>query len=385
MDVRYYFDEVNFADYRNLATSTWKYSLGTVIEKATLSLTPQNLRNLNVAIVGVPFDSAIENTESLQSPAQIRSELYQLSKYDSKILVADFGNLKPASSHKGNYQALRDITDYFGELGIVTLVIGGSQDLTIGICEAFKGNHYFALATVDAFYDVKTGKEPIDHHNYLSRIFSNQPEIFDFTLLSFQSHYPKAVLLAKAPGIGNHIRLGNLRNDISLAEPVFRNSDVVSFDINSVKFAEAPGANVPVPNGLRAEEACQLAKFAGASNRVKVFGLFGLQFKNDTNGITTKLAAQILWYFIEGCMYREAEDPGNQANNTMYQVEVSSLDKPFVFLQSHTTGRWWMLIETADNKKVYFACSAKEYEEASRNEIPALWMKYVQKIDVLAK
>jgi len=385
MDVRDYFDEVDFEIHKNLAPDTWKYSLGAVIEKSTLSLSAQNMRNLHVAIVGVPFDSSGENNDTHKLPGKIRAELYQLAKFDSKIHIADFGNLKPASSHKGNYKALRDISDYFNELGIVTLVIGGSQDITIGICDAFKNVPYFSLATVDAFFDIKTGKEPIAHHNYLSHIFRNQSEIFGFSLLGYQSHYPKSMQLSKAPGIGTHIRLGNLRNDILLAEPVFRNSDVVSFDMNAITYVEAPDVNVNVPNGLRSEEACQLAKYAGTSSRVKVFGLFGIVCKNNSNEITTKLGAQILWYFMEGCMYRETEEPENQSINTIFQVEVSNLDKPFVFIQNYSTKRWWMQLESEGNKKLYVACSQREYDEASNNEIPELWMKYIQKIDNLVK
>jgi len=385
MDVRYYFDSVDFSMFCNSGPLNWKYSLGSVIEKSTVALSKENIQKLNIAIVGVPFDSRKENTYSHETPDKIRAELYQLAKFNSKINIADFGNLKPASSTKGNYQALRDIVDYFNELKIVAIIIGGSQDLSIGICEAFKADTYFSYSTIDAFLDVKTAKEPFNSSNYLTRIFSNQPQIFQFNLIGYQSYYLASEYLNRINGVNSHIRLGSLRNEISLAEPVLRNTDFLSFDINSVKSAEAPGSMRTVPNGLRSEEACQLTKYAGLSNRVKVLGLFDFVPENDRNDLTVKLAAQMIWYFLEGFINRDREKPDTGVNNKMYQVEVDDVDKPLVFFKNTASNRWWMQVETTDKEKLYFACSSSDYEQASNNEIPELWLKYIQKIDELLK
>jgi formiminoglutamase len=381
MEVRYYFDSVDFSTFYNSGQLNWKYSIGSVIEKNSVALSKENIQKLTIAIVGVPFDSRKENTYSPEAPDKIRAELYQLAKFDSKINIADFGNLKPASSIKGNYQALRDIVDYFNELKIVTIIIGGSQDLSVGICEAFKGDVYFSYSSIDAFLDVKTAKESFNFSNYLTRIFTNQPQIFQFNLIGFQSHYMASEHLNNTKGVSDHIRLGNLRSNISLAEPVLRNTDFLSFDINSVKYSDAPGCMRIIPNGLRSEEACQLTKYAGLSNRLKVFGLFDVVTENDPNNLTVKLAAQMIWYFLEGFINRDNEEPDTGENKIMYRVEVNNIDKPIVFLKNTATNRWWMQIETTGKRKLCFACSERDYEQASNNEIPELWLKYIQKID----
>jgi hypothetical protein len=140
-----------------------------------------------------------------------------------------------------------------------------------------------------------------------------------------------------------------------------------------------------VPNGLRSEEACQLTKYAGLSNRVKVLGLFDFVPENDRNDLTVKLAAQMIWYFLEGFINRDREKPDMGVNNKMYQVEVDDVDKPIVFFKNTASNRWWMQVETTDKEKLYFACSSSDYEQASNNEIPELWLKYIQKIDELLK
>jgi arginase family enzyme len=381
MDIRYYFDQVNFSDYYDSGHLNWKYSLGAVIEKNSKALTKENIHKLNIAIVGVPFDSRKEDTFSPEATDKIRAQLYQLSKYNSKINIADFGNLKPASSVKGNFQALRDIAEYFNELNIVTVVIGGSQDLSVGICEAFTRNPWFSFTTIDAFLDVKKAKEPFNSSNYLSRLFSNQPQIFQFNIIGFQSHYLPTDSLNKLKTVSEHIRLGSLRDNISLAEPVFRNTDFLSFDITSLKNSEALGSSKVNPNGLRSEEACQLSKYAGLSNRIKVFGIFEVEPANDQNNLTVALAAQIIWYFVEGFNNRVSETPDLAQNNKKYQVEVENVDNPIVFLKNNITNQWWMEFETAEKIKLCIACTEKEYVQASNNEIPELWLKYLQKID----
>lgn len=381
MDVRYYFDPVDFSAYHKSGYLNWKYSLGSVIEKNSLALTKNSIHKLNIAIVGVPFDSRKKDTYSPDAPDKTRTELYQLSHFNNKINIADFGNLKPASSIKGNYQALRDIVDYFNELKIVTVIIGGSQDLNVGICEAFQSNPYFSFSTIDAFLDVKKAKEPFNSANYLSRLFSNQPQIFQFNLIGYQSYYVAPENLNKIKILSDNIRLGNLRGNIVLAEPVLRNTDFLSFDINSVKYSEAPGSSRITPNGLRSDEACQLAKYAGLSNRLKVFGLFELSTENDQHSLTVKLTAQIIWYFLEGFIYRDNQNPDSMVHSKMYKVEMDNVDKPIVFYKNTVTNLWWMEIETDEKVKFCFACSEKEYELASNNEIPELWLKYIQKID----
>jgi len=385
MDVQYYFNSVDFSQFHNFGHLNWKYSLGAAIEKNSQILSKENISKVNVAIVGIPFDSRKENTFSPESPNKIRAELYQLSKFDTKLKIADFGNLKPASSIKGNYQALRDIVDYFNELKIVTIIIGGSQDLSIGVCEAFKGDIFFTFSTIDAFLDVKKGNEPFDSSNYLSRLFMSKQRFFQFNLIGFQSHYTTSESINKIQSGGNHIRLGSLRDNIAIAEPIIRNTDFLSFDVNSLKHSDAPGTLRVSPNGLRSEEACQLAKYAGMNNRLKVFGLFDIVTEKDQNDLTVKLAAQIIWYFMEGFVNRDNEKPDSNENCVMFQVEVESVDKPIVFYRNTKTNQWWIEIETYEKAKFHFACSENEYVVASNNEIPGLWLNYIQKIDEVLK
>ncbi len=385
IDIRHYFDAVDFNRFSKTSRVNWKYSLGEAIEKKTVSIDLANYKKIDIAILGIPFDSRKDENSLNESPCKIRKEIYQLAKFDSSVSIVDFGNLKTATTVKGNYQALRDIVELFNQLEIVTVVIGGSQDLTIGICEAFNTNKFFSFSTVDAFLDIKKGVESFSSTNYLSRVFVSNPNIFHFNLIAYQSHFIPHEYFSKTEGISNHIRLGKIRDDITATEPVLRNTDILSFDLGAVKHSEAPGGGGYNPNGLRSEEACQLAKYAGLSNRLKVFGLFEYIAEQDKNCLTAKLSAQIIWYFIEGFIGRNNKLPNEDDNCTMYQVEVKHIDKPLLFYRNTITNQWWMQINSLNNKPTFIGCTEKEYNQASNDEIPELWLHYIQKLDELLK
>ncbi|MFW5821762.1 MAG: arginase family protein [Tangfeifania sp.] len=385
MEVFDYFDPVDFSQFTDLENSVGKFSLGNNIGAFTTNLSVSNISRANVVIFGVPADNGKVETGAALAPGLIRKELYRLAALNSKMNIADLGDLKPASGRKGTFLALRDVVEYLNELGVAIVVIGGSQDLTTGICEAFKNNRFFSLTAVDAILDVKKGVETFHSGNYLTRIFKQLPNLFGFSLVGYQNHLVGEKLINKIPGIAEHLRLGMLRSNFLLAEPVMRNSDVLSFDMGALKFSEAPGTSQQNPNGLRGEEACQLSRYAGSSDRLKVFGLFGTAPENDVQGTTIKLAAEIIWYFLEGCVTRKGCADFNKENKIVYKVEIDEMDQPLVFFHEPETNRWWFEINSMAGETAHFACSEDDYKVASSNEIPGKWLDYIQKMDGISK
>jgi arginase family enzyme len=55
---------------------------------------------------------------------------------------------------------------------------------------------------------------------------------------------------------------------IEETEPILRSSHLMMFDLNSLRLSDAPGTSNKSPNGLYAEEACQIIRYAGLSNRI---------------------------------------------------------------------------------------------------------------------
>jgi arginase family enzyme len=385
MQIFDYFEPVDFSQFSELENSTGKYSLGRSIQNFTEKLSVAAIAKAGIVIFGVPFDNNEANSGAALAPGRIRKELYRLATLNNRLNIVDLGNLKPASSHKGTFLALRDVTEYLYELGVVTVVIGGSQDLTVGICDAFRNNRYFSLSCIDAILDTKKGVETFNSGNYLTRIFKQLPQLFQFSLIGYQNHLVGEKLLSKTQGVSDHVRLGKLRDDFSIAEPLMRNTDVLSFDIGAVKYSEAATWRQKNPNGLRGEEACKLAHYAGISDRLKIFGIFEVFPENEENTIIYKLSAEIIWYFLEGCQSRKADDKIASENTITYKVEIDELEQPIIFLNDPDTNRWWYEITSLSGDNAVFACDEEDYRLAASNEIPGKWLDYIQKMDRLSK
>jgi len=379
MDIRHYFEPADYPASQKVIEKSGT-SNDSSKNTAVSQLLP-DFSKINVAIIGVPYDNGKVNADSAKSPDEIRKQLGRLVAPPGMGQIIDLGNLKPGKNRKANLLALRDVVEYLAEQNVVIVVLGGSQEFTVGICEAFKEERFFSLTVADAVLDVKKGVEKFNSSNFLSRVFKNNPQLFQFNLLGYQTHLVENRHFDKFSGVGHHFRLGKLREKLKEVEPVLRNTDVFSFDFGSVKFVEAPGNKQKNPNGLRSEEICQIAKYAGLSNKLKVFGLFDMIPDNDEFDLTSKLAAEIIWYFLEGVHNRTLDEDLSAENKKVFQVEVDQLDKPIVFYQDPKLNKWWYEIRSAKGERAILACSENEYLQASANEIPDLWLKFVQKID----
>ncbi|MDR2910017.1 MAG: arginase family protein [Bacteroidales bacterium] len=385
MDIKQYFNPVNFTFFTKKIAGKWKYSLGRDIDKSTGKFTVTNIQNVDVVILGIPCFEGIWDESKIKSINKIREELYSLANFSGTLNIVDLGNLKSSTTTKGTYLALRDITEFFSELNIVTLILGGSSDLCAGICDAFSKEIFFTFSSIDAQLDVKKGRESFGSSNYLTHIFMKTPNLFQFNLLGYQRHLVAPELFLKTNEFGNHLSLGEIHDDIKKAEPVLRNTNILAFDIRSVKSAEIASNNHTNPNGLQSDEMCQLAKYAGMSNNLKVFGLFETDTKKDRHGITYKLISQIVWYFFEGLTFRKNDRGVTGEKVLSYEVEIDGLEKPLKFLFCENSGRWWFEIQSFNNEKYIIACSEKEYNKALNNEIPDFWLNCVQKIDSILK
>jgi formiminoglutamase len=354
MNLPDYFEPVDFTAIATEDNPLGKYSLGMEIEKNTLKFVQTNLTNTNAAIFGVPAENG--KPQKNGTPDKIRTALYKLAGFDNNMTIADLGNLKPATSAKGTFLALRDVVEYLREMNVVAVILGGS-------------------------HDVKKGTETFNSTNYLTRVFKNLPNLFHFSLIGYQNHLVGEKLISQTKGIGEHLRLGQLRDDFTNAELLLRNADVLSFDMGAIKFSDAPSTPQKNPNGLRSDEACQLARYAGLGAKLSVFGLFNMFENTKTKTCTTtNLGAEIIWYFLEGLAGRAV--PGEK---TVYKVAIDGLEQPVIFNHEEETNRWWFEVRSISGKTLEVACAQQEYKEAAGNEIPGRWLKFVQKMDGLSK
>jgi hypothetical protein len=211
--------------------------------------------------------------------------------------------------------------------------------------------------------------------------------IFNLNYLAHQTHLCSTYSLDLLEKLHfEAMRLGKIRDQILEAEPVLRSANMMSMDLAAVRLSDSPGNKQATVNGLFAEEFCQLARYAGISDSVDSFGIYGCNLEEDVRDQTTQLAAQACWYFMDGFYNRKPDVPDETNNEYMkYSIQFKDNLYEMIFWRSIKTNRWWMEVTPQQQgrrqpKGVLIPCSYFDYQTASRDEVPERWLKALQKL-----
>jgi arginase family enzyme len=341
-----------------------------------------DLNKIKIAIIGVLENRGDINQEQEVDLTHIRKELYSLFPGNWNASIADLGDILAGNSSDDTYFALRKVISSLIKKKIIPIVIGGSQDLTYALYRAYDNLEQMVnLVSIDNKFDFGKESEVVSASSYLTKIIIEEPNnLFNFSNIGYQTYYnsqEEIDLIDKLFFDG--YRLGDISNNLALAEPVFRDADIVSVDLTSVKSSDSGNFTSFTPNGFNGKEICALARYAGISDKVSLFGVFN----HNNSKQESVLIAQIIWYFIEGVHYRSNEYPfGSKENYIKY---IIPLEEELIFYKSNKTDRWWIeipFISSGNNKlkkSTLLPCSYDEYLGACNQEIPERWWKAQRK------
>jgi len=344
----------------------------------------------DIAILGVKESRGGEVSTVKESPNYVREHLYELfPSFDVSVL--DLGNILAGETAEDTFFAVSEVIVELIKKEIVPIIIGGSQELTYAIYKAYEKMKLFTnIVTVDRKIDFQES-ENINSDSYLKNIILSKPNyLFNYSNICSQSYYldPETEKVIQKLFFEN-IRLGEIQKNIEKAEPIIRNCNILSFDMNSIRQAEVPGTSFSSPNGLFGNEACQITRYAGMSDKLAVIGFFEMTPEYDINGQTSHLLAQMIWYFMEGFSLRKGESPLSSNKNYLnFKVILSSTEEELVFIKSKKSNRWWMKIPYPPSKKIKFErhhivpCNYEDYQTAQKDEMPDLWITTYNRINI---
>ena len=338
---------------------------------------------VSIGIIGVLENRGNSRGNQEIELKTVRQELYQLYPGNWDVSIADFGNILAGNSVEDTYFALKKVVAQLIKNKVIPIVIGGSQDLTYALYRAYDDLEQMVnIVAVDSQFDFGKESDAITASSYLTKIVIEEPNnLFNYCNIGYQTYYnsQEEIDLVEKLFFDGY-RLGEIANNIALAEPVFRDGDLVSIDMNSVKSSDSGNFTQFIPNGFNGKEICALSRYAGISDKVSLFGIFN---QNDTKQESV-LIAQIIWYFIEGYHYRSNEYPfGSRENYLKYIVPIE--DEELVFYKSDKTDRWWIEIPFTMNgnnklkRNTLLPCSHEEYLAACDQELPERWWKAQRK------
>ena len=360
-----------------------KQILGKNISIHTQNTGLPELKGLTIALIGLHEHRNSFFHNSSYNVNQFRKVFYELYPGNWNLSIADLGDLPNGEKVEDTYFAIKEIGVHLKQMNIIPVFIGGSHDLMFPLYEIFQNfKQLVNIVSVDRSFDFSQEDELISGRSYMSKIIMEKPNVLNnYTNIGFQSYYcaeQEKDLMEKL--YFDSIRLGQVLNQPALAEPVFRDADVVSFDMKCLSWHAIADPLKGQPNGIDSRTICSLTRYAGISDRISFLGFFEI----PSTPMTDQLLAQMIWYLIEGVQLRFDEYPVSTRDFLKYSVTLS--DQIMVFYKSDKSNRWWMELTNNShlNNKIksttLLACTEKDYLDAMQDKIPERWYNAVKRI-----
>ena len=364
-----------------------KYQLVNSISIHTAEKPIKNAENYSIAIIGVVNEDLNGLNNSINGLSRIRESLYSLTSFEKNPKVYDLGNLKFGKTANDNIIGLRDVIIELITLGVLPIIIGSAENITYPNYLAYKKlDQKINLVSIDSSINIVENRD-VGYKSPLWKILIEENDaLFSFTNIGYQSHFVNSnIIKYLSDNLHYFYRLGYIRSNIKEVEPIFRDADLIGLNISSVRQSEAFGQINPSPNGYYGEEICQLARYAGMSNKLSTFGIYDYLNSIDLNNQTAHLIAQIIWYFIDGYNNRISEYPlENTIDYKRFIVNLDTFEYELIFYKSEKTNRWWVEVPSFNSnslKNLLLSCTYEDYQKASNGDVPERWLKAFQKIN----
>ena len=335
------------------------YQLGRHLQRYTGQV--PDMKETRVAIIGIGEEDA----------GAIRNELYRMSFPFRGLQVADLGNVRN-SEISFIIPLIRELLD--GQ--IFPLILGNAPRQALAQYKAFQSlQQLISLGVVDERIPYSQESEDKDRYFLKEVLDSKHSRLFHLSFIGCQTHFiPPETFEYLDKRNFDYVRLGKAKAEPAELEPLIRDCDLLSINLSALKQAEAPGQENATPSGFTSEEACQAARYAGMSDKLKALGIYGFRQALDQGRQTANAVAQMAWYFLDGFYHRKGDFPVSTDGLAEYIVDFKKMDYQLTFWRSDKSGRWWMQVPVKTRSKYQrhrlIPCSYNDYLLACKDELP---------------
>ena len=323
-------------------------------------------------------------------PQSIRECLYRLTPHHHWGSTVDLGDLRPGVTEADTAAAVESVSAELMQMGIIPIIIGGGQNWTSALYRALEPfGKPVELVTIDSRLDFGADPEDSNSRNFMNDIILHEPNyLFDYTNIGHQGYLtdPDTLELLEKMQFTS-IRLGSAMAGPHKMEPVLRDADLVSFDASAIRGCDHAAHSEAGPNGIYAVTACQLARYAGMSDRVKSIGFFEHNPDLDQRNLGAQLMAQLVWHALDGIYAQKSDYPKcNIEEYTKFVVDLDEVEQEIIFHKSPRSDRWWMEIpyppQRGNHKKIthLVSCSHEDYIESTQGKLPERWWQTFKKL-----
>ena len=315
----------------------------------------------NVGLIGLDRKAA----------RRTREYLYAMAWDFDHLSITDLGDLRKTTNDFA-IPLLRELHTS----GITPILIGCSDQLLTAQYLAFNElNRQVNLLSVDSQVQL-SATEPERRLALDAAVYRKERGTFHLTHVGGQQHLVDPALWSLFDANNYEaIRLGEARASVAELEPQIRDADLLGFNIRALNHYDAPARARIQPSGFDLQEASQLAYYAGNSDKLSSFGLYGMHAKDHTEtevNLTAASYAQLIWYFLLGHSRRVGDFPLDTTGFKEYVVDMRG-DISLRFFRSPVTQRWWCELPPSETKgeerNRYVACSNQDYLTATQEQI----------------
>jgi formiminoglutamase len=302
----------------------------------------------------------------------VRQALYALSFPFDQLQIADLGSLR-----KNTAEFIMPVLIELHESGIIPLIIGKLPEQVLLQYQGLQHElQNINMIWADSRIPLSVPDEAQTSELLNQLVFHEKSKLFNLSILGCQTHYISPVTYRLMEELlFEYVRLGAARDNLSELEPLLRYGDLFALNLAALKQSEAPGQVNAGPSGFLIEEACQICRYAGMSDKLKSFGLYGFQAALDQNQQTAQAISQLVWYFLDGVFNRKGDFPISTEGMLEYMVHLKQLDYTLTFWKSQRSGRWWLQVpsqrkdQQAQTRHRLLPCTYNDYKMATQDEL----------------
>jgi agmatinase len=245
-----------------------------------------DIAGLDIAVVGVPMDLGVTNRPGARLGPRAVRQIERVGPYHhvhrqvpaANLKVADIGDV-PFRSRYSLEQSHEDIEAYYKKLvgaGVIPVSVGGDHSITLPILKAVGGGQPVGMIHIDAHCDTGGPFEGSKFHHggpfreaVLAGVLDPERTIqvgirgnAEY-LWEFSTDSGMTVIHAE-----EFMRLGIAETVARMRKVAGRGPTYLSFDIDSLDPAFAPGTGTPEIGGLSSREAMELVRGCAGLNFV---------------------------------------------------------------------------------------------------------------------
>jgi len=346
------------------------------------------LEGARVALFGVMEGRKSGDNEGCsEAPQHIRECLYRLTPHANWQTTIDLGDLRPGVTEADTLAAVQSVVCELTQQGIIPIIMGGGQDLTVALHKALEPfGQPVQLVTLDSRLDFGADPDQGTSKNFMNDVILHEPNyLYHYVNLGHQGYLtdPDTIELLEKMQFES-IRLGEVMDRPQLMEPILRDADVISLDMSVIRGCDHPAHADSGPNGIDARTICQLARYAGMSDRLKAIGVFEHNPDLDHRTLGAQLTGQVVWHILDGVFSQKADYPKCPVDEyTKYVVDLTDIEQAIVFYKSGRSDRWWMEVPHPNQQErvQLTSCSYEDYVEASEGKMPERWWNTIQRFN----